>query len=258
MPLNQAGLWIAGYDLHWPHAHHPTFDAMISFMGANNVRGFIFGGDQFDNNEISHHNKNKPIFKERASYRRNTDSFREQVLDVVEQAVGRKAEKVWITGNHERFEQDLIEEMPELEGMIDHVELLKLDARGWQVIPLGHAFSLGKLAIIHGEVLSGCGNQATIYSAKKAVELYAGNVLAGHTHAPQSFTRISPVGESSRWMGWISPILGACNPAYLRNRPTAWVNGFNVIEVRADGRFNLFPIYVHHGCFTYGGVTYKA
>jgi predicted phosphodiesterase len=256
--MSQAGLWVVAHDMHFPKVHWKTFDAMCLFMSKNKVRGFVFGGDQFDNAEISHHNKNKPIFKERASYRRNTENFRTQILEQIESILPKTATKVWIIGNHERFEQDLIEEMPELEGMIDHAELLQLARKGWQVIELGHAYTLGKLAIIHGEVLTGYGNQAPMCSAKKAVELYAGNVLAGHTHAPQSFTRVSPVGESSRWMGWIAPILGSTNPDYLRNRPTAWVNGFTVVEVRDDGRFNLFPIYVHKGEFTYGGNTYRA
>jgi hypothetical protein len=254
----KAGTWISAHDSHFPKLHWPTFNVMLSFIAKNRIAGFVFGGDQFDNQEISHHTKSKPLFRERAAYRRNTENFKSQVLAPLVSALPTSAQKVWITGNHERFEQDMIEEQPELEGMIDHVELLGLREKSWNVIPLGHAFSLGKLTIIHGEILTGIGNQAGMFPSKKAVELYAGNVLAGHTHAPQSFTRISPVGESSRWMGWIAPILGATNPDYLRNRPTAWVNGFTIIEVRQDGRFNLFPIMVFKGEFTYGGRHYKS
>jgi predicted phosphodiesterase len=250
-------LWVAGYDLHWPKVHKPTFNAMLAFMQQNKVSGYIFGGDQFDNAEISHHNKGKHIFKERASYKRNTDTFKAQVLEPLDKLIGR-GKKVWITGNHERFEIDLIEHQPELEGMLDHIELLRLRERGWEIVELGHAYKLGKLAIIHGEVLTGLGSYMSQFPAKKAVELYAGNVLAGHTHAPQSYTRVSPVGDHDRWMAWISPVLGNTNPEYLRNRPTAWINGFTVIEVRSDGRFNLYPVYVHKGEFAYGGRIYKA
>jgi len=31
----------------------------------------------------------------------------------------------------------------------------------------------------------------------------------GHAHAPQSYTGISPVSQSEKWMGWILPILGS-------------------------------------------------
>jgi hypothetical protein len=234
---------------------------MLKFIKENEIAGFIFGGDQHDNAEISHHNKGKPLFKEPGAYKANTDGFRRRILDPLASGLARhspKASLVWILGNHERFEQDLIEEQPELKGTIDRVSALNLEERGWHVVELGHAFRLGKLCVVHGEVLTGVGNQAGVFPSKKAVELYAGNVLCGHTHAPQSYTRISPVDDSSRWQAWIAPILGAVNPVYLRNRPTAWLNGFVIIEMRDNGRFNLFPINVSKGEFTYGGRTYYA
>jgi hypothetical protein len=240
--LKTPELWVAVFDLHYPQVHWPTWKAIMEFCDKNKVTGFIFGGDQFDNAEISHHNRNKPIFKERASYRRNTDGFDKNILREVEKRV--KGDKVWIIGNHDDWERQLIESMPELEGTVERELLLGLEKRKWTVVPLGHAYKLGKLAVIHGEVLTGIGNQAGAFPAKKAVELYAGSVLAGHTHAPQSFTRISPVNTKDKWMGWIAPIAGGTNPAYLRNRPTAWANGFVVVEKQSDGIFNCYPVIV--------------
>lgn len=229
---------------------------MMEFIKDVKPAGFIFGGDQFNNEEISHHTKGKPFYRERASFHRNTTGFAQDILGPLERSLG-KSERTWIVGNHDRFEHDLIEEQPELEGIIERVDSLKLEERGWKVVPLGHSHRLGELNVIHGEILTGIGNQAGAFPAKKAIEIYAGNVLAGHTHAPQSFAKISPVEVKKKYMAWIAPILGEVNPAYLRNRPTAWLNGFTIVELRDKGLFNLYPIVVIDGEFSYGGKLYK-
>ena len=184
------------------------------------------------------------------------EGFEKDILTPLEKRLPDNCEKIWIIGNHEDWEQDLINEQPELEDAIGHVKLLDLEGRGWTVVPLGHAYRIGKLYCVHGEVLSGVGNQAGMYPSRKAVELYAGSVLAGHTHAPQTFTKVSPVEQTNKWQGHISPIAGNVNPEYLRNRPTAWLNGFNRIEVFPNGNYNYYPIIVNAGTCSFGGKIY--
>jgi hypothetical protein len=57
-------------------------------------------------------------------------------------------------------------------------------------------------------------------------------------------------------MGWISPILGTLNPAYIRNRPTGWANGTTLVEFHPNGCFNCYPIVVSKGNFGWGGKMY--
>jgi len=254
--LNKPKIFVVAHDLHFPAYSKETWNAMLEFIADVRPQGFIFGGDQFDNNEISHHTKGKPLYRERASYQRNTQRFADEILGSLDRSLGRSSERVWIIGNHDRFEHDLIEEQPELEGIVERTELLKLEERGWDIVPLGHAYKLGELSVIHGEILTGIGNQAGAYPAKKALDIYGGNVLAGHTHAPQSIAKISPVEHKKKYMAWIAPILGEVNPQYLRNRPTAWLNGFTIVELREKGLFNLYPVIVIDGKFSYGGKIY--
>lgn len=255
MPKQKLETWVVAHDLHYPQYDKPTWSAMMEFIKDVKPAGFVFGGDQFNNDEISHHTKGKPFYRERASFKRNTTGFTQEILGPLERSLG-DAERVWIIGNHDDWEHQLIEEQPELEGIIERVDALGLEDRGWKVVPLGHSYKLGELSIIHGEILTGIGNQAGAYPAKKALDIYAGNVLAGHTHAPQSIAKISPVEVKKKYMAWIAPILGAMNPYYLRNRPTAWLNGFTIVELREKGMFNLFPVVVIDGRFSYGGKVY--
>lgn len=247
--------WVAGYDLHYPRYDKRTFYGMLDLCYDIAPYGFIFGGDQFDNAEISHHNHKKPLYKPQGQYKKNTEGFKRDILEPISNAFSGKP-KTWIIGNHDFWEHEYIEAHPEFDGLIDRPTELGLEAGGWEIIPLGHTKRLGHLNVIHGEILTGIGNQAGQYPSKKAVELYGDSVLAGHTHAPQSFAKISPVEQRKKHMGWIAPILGYCNPDYLENRPTAWMNGFVVIEIYDERMFNVYPVISFNGKFAYGGKMY--
>ena len=248
--------YVVLHDIHFPKTNWPAFNAVRDFISKNKIAGITLGGDQLDFEEISHHTKGKGLYRLPGTYLKNVKGFDEKILTPLEAALPKGIPKVYHIGNHERFEYDFIESHPELQDAVDHVKILKLEQRGWQIIPLGHSSKLGKLTVIHGEILTGIGNQAGMYPSRKAAELFGTSVLAGHTHAPQSFAKISPVERTQKHMGWIAPCLCDVNPGYLRNRPTAWLNGFSIVEVRDDGAFNVFPIIVWDGRFSYGGRTY--
>lgn len=258
MAKTKANIWVCAFDIHHPEVDWPTFNAMKQFLRENQtlIAGFIFGGDQLDNKEISHHTKNKPLFRPVGSYAENTRTFDSKILTPLEQLIPDEAKKIWIQGNHDDWEDQMVAEQPELQGTVERRTLLKLEERGWEYVGCGQRYRLGKLNVIHGEQLSGTGNQASAYHAKKAVDIYAGSVLYGHMHAHQSYTRILPHDIKQKWIAMCAPIMGATNPGYLRNRPTAWTNGFVIVEVHDNGFFNLVPIIVSGGKFSYGGNLY--
>lgn len=254
----QAGLWVWAFDIHSPKIHRPTLSAMMHFVSDNTdyITGFGFGGDQNDNEEISHHNKKKIIFRKVGAYKHNTQFFDDEVLKPVESLLSDDAQKVWIVGNHDDWENQLVEEQPELLGTVERIHLLNLEYRGWQIVERGGIYRLGKLSVIHGETLSGLGNQASAYHARRAVEAYGRSVLYGHIHSPQSYAKVGPFTQTDKHMAWCSPIIGNTNPAYLQKRPTAWINGFTIVEVQENGSFNVFPVVVTNGKFRYGGISY--
>lgn len=255
MSNNGSKIWCVAHDLHYPLTNWPAFKALCDFLSQNKVDGFTFGGDQLDLNCISHHTEGKGLYRLPGSYLKDVKGFDIKILRPIEKLIG-KCERIYHIGNHERFEADLIERRPELQDAIDHVKILDLESRGWTVVPLGHNSKIGKLNVCHGEILTGIGNQAGMYPSRKAVDLYGGSVLAGHTHSPQSFAKISPVENVQKHMGWIAPCLCDVNPSYLRNRPTAWVNGFTIVEVQDNGAFNVYPVIITKGTFSFGGKVY--
>lgn len=250
-------LVVSGFDLHYPKVDWPTFKAMLSFIEANKPQCFIFGGDQFDNECISHHTKSKPYYRPRAAYMRDQQGFEKGILGPLEALLPKDCEREWLVGNHDDWEFQLVEANPELEGLIDRVAALGLKDRGWGITPIGGTLRYGKLNFCHGEWLTGIGNQAGVYPAKKLVENSGSNAVAGHTHAPQSYTRVSLYNQTQKHMGWISPILGRVNPSYMKRRPSSWVNGFNVTEFQPSGAFNHYPVVVTNGVCIYGGREYR-
>ena len=251
---DDASLWVLAYDLHFPEHDPWAWGCVLDFVQRNKVDGFLFGGDQLDLSCISHHTTGKPLFRPRGALKSNLDGFARDVLDPIDDALGRKAERRFIIGNHESWLVDqLAETNPELDGMLDLATHLDLDGRGYEVIPQGGHTRIGKLVAIHGDTVGG-----GIHSAKKAAEIYAGSsVVLGHHHTLQTFTRSSPVAQTDRWTATVLPCLSTLSPQYGRNRANTWLQGFGVVSVRPDGRFNLHPVVITDGqCSMPDGTVY--
>lgn len=247
-------LYIFAPDLHFPIVHWPTYDAMLDFVAKNKIDGFVFGGDQFDNQEVSPHTRGKHLLREGKRLAQHTKDFDTKILKPLEKLL-EKSEKIYIHGNHDAWLEQFIEEHPELQGSLERESLLRLEERGWKVIPCGKVFKKGKLTFAHGEQLTGIGNQVSGQPAKKAVDAYCGSVLFGHFHSLQVFGKVMPYDGSQKWAGYCSPCLCNTNPAYLRNRPTSFISGFTIVEFHGDS-FNVYPIVVTKGRFAFGGKEY--
>lgn len=252
---DKSKLFVALYDIHYPLVDWPTFEAALDFLRQNRVAGLVLGGDQFDNQNLSHHTKNKPLLRSRAGFLNEVRGFDEDILKPLERILSKDTKKIYIIGNHDDWTDQFIEENPEFDGIQQH-KLLNVEKRGWIVVTCGDDYRHGKLTFIHGEQLSGFGNQTPMGHAKKAVEGYCRNVLYGHLHSPQLFTKSLPHRDNDKWQAQCSPIIGKTNPDYLRKRPTAWLNGMTIIEFQSDGSFNCYLVNIVRGRFAFGGKIY--
>lgn len=239
------------FDTHHPYVDEPTWAAAMDFMARNPVGLFIFGGDNLDCGPISHHTKNKPLFRPRGQMKKDLDSFRAKRLEQVEKRMPKGAVKVWLTGNHEDWAAQLIEEQPELEGLLDFPAYLDLAERGWIVKGQGGHFKHGHLKYLHGDVLSGGPN-----AARKALDIYVESVAFGHFHTMASATKVLPNSSKYKWQAWSMPCMGHLDAHYLKKAPTGWINGFGITEFFGRGYFSHFPVNVISGQFAYGGKLY--
>lgn len=243
---------VTAFDIHCPHVDWPTWGAILDFTKRNNVGLFVLGGDNLDCAAISHHNKNKPIFRQRGQMKKDLDVFESRILDPIERVLPRDAEKVWLTGNHEDWLLQLIEEQPELEGLLDFTKYLRLEERGWTIRPQGGHYKKGRLKWIHGDVLTGGQN-----APKKALDTFVESIAHGHFHAFSTATKVLPASKKHKWQAWGHGCVGKLDAGYLKRRPTGWLNGFGITEFYgASGHFSHFPVTVFNGRFAYGGRMY--
>jgi hypothetical protein len=243
---------VSAFDSHYPHVDKPTWAATLDFVKRNKVGLFVFGGDNLDCGAISHHTKGKPLFRPRGQMLRDLEGFRKNMLEPVEKLLPKDCIKVWLTGNHEDWASQLIEEQPELEGLLDFPKYLGLEERGWEVKPQGGHYKRGHLKWIHGDVLTG---GATI--CRKALDTYVESVVFGHVHAFSSATKVLPESAKYKWQAWATGCVGKVNASYLKSRPTGWLNGIAITEFYGTrGHFNHYPVTMFGGKFAYGAKEY--
>lgn len=261
--------FIAAFDVHvgWERAYvggklitrrvdnKEAIGALLKFAADFAPDIFVFGGDQLNVGPVSHWNRGKPRLVEGFRFSDELDLFKATVLDPVEELLPRKARKIWLTGNHEAWWDDFLEQNPAISGMTGIDEYLRLTPADWEMYSQGEVAQVGKLYFMHGDQLPG-GNK---YSARRAVELYQRNIRFGHFHSYTVATGDSPLDVTDTHTAIGVPCLCNRKASYGKNAPNQWLNGFLYGYVNANtGNFHDSVAIIHNGRTVIDGVTYKA
>jgi hypothetical protein len=245
-------------DLHWGYerdqARHKTalhdekaINVMMEFASDFKPDYFILGGDALDCGAISHHNKHKPGNIEGLRLLSDAAELKAKVIKPAEKF---SKHQTFIVGNHCDWLNDLITEIPALDGIINVEALLALD--NWKVVPHGQAHKLGKLTFIHGDQIRG-----GEHIAKAAVTAYERNVRFGHHHTFQVHTKTSAV-DANGHTGVAIPCLCKKAPRYGEGAPNRWMQGFEWGYVGGpDGCFNDYISVIVNGKSLINGKLYK-
>lgn len=225
-----------------------AWGAVLKFAEDFKPDTWIVGGDFLDCGVISHHNHGKPGATEGLKLIADAREGREFFVAPIERLC--KGEKVYIIGNHEDWVQDLTEEIPALEGLIDLETLLGLSK--WRIVPQGGAYNLGKLTFVHGDTVKGGEN-----CAKAAVINYERNVRFGHFHTAQSFSKNSALDYKNGKTGVAVPCLCSKTPKYGEGAPNRWQQGFQFGYVREGGYFSDYTVIIVDGQCVVNGKLYK-
>lgn len=226
---------------------------IFRFMEDFKPNAFVFGGDQHDLGEISHWNKSKRLSMEGLRLADTLRGFRAEILDPVEKLLPATAIKRYHLGNHEDWLQDLIEENPALDGLLDLDDQLGLTRRRWDVLPLDQVSKLGKLFFAHGQQIKG-----GEYVAKAGVTQYERSIRFGHYHTYQVYTKTSALDARDVHTGIAVPCLCRRDLKYGEGKPNRWVNGFLWGTIFKDGSFTDQVTIITDGQFNALGKTYRA
>lgn len=250
--------FIALYDLHWGYERKGGHKIALHDQKALNVAlafakdfkpdHIILGGDILDCGCISHHNHGKPGAVEGFRLLGDANELREAVIKPLEALKPKSL--TYIVGNHEDWLNDLAEQIPALEGIVDVGSVLKLDK--WKVVPQGDAHKLGKLVFVHGDQIKG-----GEHSAKWGAMAYEANVRFGHHHTYQVYTKTSAI-DANGHTGVAVPCLCKKGPKYGGGAPNRWMQGFNWGWIGGpEGTFNDYVTVIVNGKATINGKSYS-
>lgn len=230
--------------------HDPkALDVAMQFIADFKPHNVILGGDMLDCAAVSHHTKGKAGQVEGLRLFSDAKELRASVIEPIESVT--KGRLIYHIGNHEDWLNDLVDETPGLQGIVEAPALLSLSKR-WEVVEQGGASKLGKLTFVHGDQIKGGENVA-----KWAVTTWESNIRFGHHHTLQVATKTSPKDVNGH-TGIAVPCLCKKNPGYGKGAPNRWMQGF--LYGYTNGPDNIFNDYVSvivNGKAIINGKTYK-
>ena len=233
---------IAVFDLHYPHQNKTLWDNILKFTKDFKPDVFVLGGDNLNMDAVDHWKMEKgqkrPL--EGRRLKKEYAGFTKDILDPLEKILGENTRKIWMYGNHEEWVDRYIDKHPEAEGILELENFIDLE--DWETYPYGITAKVGKLYFHHGQYVNK-------YSAAKTMEVYGRNIVYGHGHTHQTYTKITPI-DSEAHSATQAPCACNMNPDYMKNGPSAWVNGFVVFYIQPNGNFNLYPVVAPKGKFT--------
>ena len=251
--------FVALFDVHWGYerdaARHkvPLHDERAVSVAMQFIQDFkpdhvVLGGDILDCGSISHHRRGSVGQLEGLRLLAEAKECRGAIVEPLEKAV--KGRLIYHIGNHEDWLQDVTDELPALEGIVDIRSLLHLDK--WEVIDQGKASKLGKLTFVHGDQIRGGQNPALA-----AVTAYERNIRFGHYHTFQVATKTTPV-DANGHTGIAVPCLSKKGHAYGQGAPNKWVQGFLWGYIGGpEGIFSDYVSVIVNGKAIIGGKLYR-
>lgn len=257
---DQIRRWVTLFDVHYPHCIPAFFDVnnpkkktpVLRFLRDFNPDILTWGGDQLDLDVISYWNQNKARIKEGKRLKQEYEGAN-RMIDAVDAATPKATERNMHEGNHDARVQDLLDEQPAFEGLVEIPINLQLKTRGYKWFPSRTVSRIGKLHIIHGDYKRGI---LPLNHSRMILGIFARNMLYGHVHSNQSATSTSPIDTHPMEAHSVGT-LAHVNPYWRRNEVSSWVNSFACGYVFPNGNFHVNIINIINNGFIFDGQVYK-
>jgi hypothetical protein len=236
------------YDLHYPQHNSQLWQNILNLVGDLQPDYFLFGGDNLDMEAVNHWEigKGNKRGMEGKRLRKSYDGFNVEIMDKINFLLPSHCRKIWLYGNHEEWIERYIDKSPELEGFAE-IER-NIDLTDWEKYKYRELAKIGKLYFTHGD-------SGGKYHSNKMLEMNGCCITYGHFHTVQSFTKVTAV-QCNAQMATSMPCACEINPNYMKNKPSAWVNGFGVFYIQPNGNFNVYPVISVKGHFIFNGIYY--
>lgn len=224
-------------DLQVPYHDKRSLKAVEKYMADNTWDEYVNLGDFMDLDCISSHNANnirqveaKRIFKDY--------EVGNEILDRHQAIIKKhnpKAKFTLLEGNHDYRIERYLDQFPQLEGLIEIENGLKLKQRGFKWVRCyqkGELHKIGHAYFHHGRFT----NQ---YYARKMVEYYGVNIFFGHNHDIQGFSKVN-YGKNKTLVGQSLGCLCEYEQSYIKGNPTNWQQAFGIFYFLPNGHFTYY------------------
>lgn len=242
-------------DVHYPFQDDAAVDVLRQVARDLQPDKLVCIGDIFDFYEISDY---RPPRDEEPDIQETLNAGVQHLADMLELA--EPSEAYFLAGNHEdrwdrmllkarrdvRFRQLL--RLPKIRRSLDFQEVVGFESLGYDYRPYVEGVPLienDKLVITHGD-------RANKYVSRSMLEKYGKNVIFGHKHQIQSWTKRDLKGQEAAWcIGCLSVL----DPHY--DSFANWQHGFAVVTWH-DGLFDVEQVRIHDGRTIWRGRSYTA
>lgn len=237
-----------------PDSHHPysspvAWKCFLAVARGWQPDGCIILGDFGDFHAISSHPKDPrrtlPFSVELAAVN--------VALDQLDDALGNDCWGEYVQGNHEtRLERYVMDKAPLVADQLrPWDELLRLDERGWSVVPYKKSLEIGHLRVTHDI------GRAGVNAARQSLLDAGTSILFGHTHRlvchyQGQLFGTPHVGMTCGWLGDPTAIDYRHRDVVLRDS----IHGFAVAHLLDDGTFWAYPVPIIGGRCVVDGVLY--
>lgn len=232
-----------------PDAHVSTstskeYKVVKKFIKEFKPNKIILLGDFMDVSALSHWDMDKKRLIEGKRYKKEIEAVNRE-LDYLQEY---SDEIVYIEGNHEDRVERYLDTNPEVEGLLEVQDLLKLKERNIKWISINKTYRVGHMYFTHGMY-------ANANTAKRTLMAFGCNICVGHTHRPQVETLNMVMQRPT--MSYVLGCLCDKSPDYLNDKPSSWINQFAVMyNDTRTGKFNLYPINIIDSQFIWEGKSY--
>jgi predicted phosphodiesterase len=210
----------------------------------------ILLGDFMDVASLSAWDMDKKRLMEGRRFKKEVDCANRELDYLQRYTKDKKDGIIYLEGNHEDRVNRYLDSNPEMEGMIEVPEQLRLRERHIKWVKMNKLHKLGEMYFTHGMYTN-------IYSAAKHLQKLGCNITYGHQHGTQTY--MQNMAMQKPHMAYALGTLGDKAPDYMKGKPGNWINQFAVFYWDTKtGQFNLYPINVIKESFVWNGKRFKA
>ena len=254
--------WLVFADPHVPYVNAPAWNCTMKAIGIVKPHGVVCLGDFAECASVSHwqwKNKRKPPLDYQLADAGPEIIIINEWADKLDKVMKRAKvkEMIFSEGNHENWFNAFVEGHPHL-AQTKHAfgngylfkDIIGAKRRGWQYIPVGKRFKLGKLYLYHGHLYKG------IHHAKNHLNKLGVSVMYGHHHDIQQHDVTHEDGPKSAWsIGCLKSFEHEMANEFMNRGPMNWGHAFATVDVYGCGMFTVNVTRIINGqCSLWGKV----